>query len=87
MLSRFFEAVKGWWTYGGGDYCPECWEKFLDSLSDSVRRTVYLGARLLASPEFAETHRCHDGYCASCEICFKDVFVTPREEEEKVERN
>lgn len=82
--TKFAETVRGWWTYDGGDYCPECWKKFLRGLQDSVRNTIRLDARLLASPEFAEAHRCLAGYCASCEICFKDVFVASSEEEGKV---
>ncbi len=74
-FKNFVKEVNSWWTFDGGDYCPECWSKFLESLPASVRDGARLDARLLASADIAETRRCRDGYYVTCEICFTDVSI------------
>jgi hypothetical protein len=82
-LTKFKEMLKGWMTSPDGeDYCPDCWEKYLEKCGKEIEEMIKKTSHPAASwPKkvMEKTRKAADGWYASCEGCKKYIFV-PKEE-------
>ncbi len=58
----------------GDDYCPDCWEKYLNQFDKNFQDAAKKDAKITAQKDIAKSRQCADGYQTFCAKCAKEIF-------------
>ena len=74
IFQEFLAKLEGWKTSPDGeDFCPECWNQYLQRFSRKVRDAVKEDS--IKTSKVAESRKVSDGWWVGCASCNKTVSV------------